>query len=57
MFENFDWMGAVRTSPVMVVILLCSVVTFGFIFERTVYFWNRRTDPVGSPRPRSAGAP
>ncbi len=47
MFENFDWMGAVRTSPVMVVILLCSVVTFGFIFERTVYFWNRRTDPVG----------
>lgn len=45
MFEQFDWIGAMRTSPVMVVILLCSVVTFGFIFERAVYFWNRRADP------------
>ena len=29
-------------SPVMVVILLCSVVTFGFAIERALYFWKRR---------------
>ena len=45
MFEHFDWMGAIRTSPVMVVILLCSVVTFGFTIERALYFWNRRANP------------
>jgi len=45
MFENFDWLGAVRTSPVMVVILLCSVITFGFTIERALYFWKRRDDP------------
>lgn len=45
MFENFDWMQAMRTSPVMVVILLCSVITLGFILERSLYFWNRRADP------------
>ena len=45
MFENFDWMGAMRTSPVMVVILVCSVVTFGFTIERVLYFWNRRANP------------
>ena len=34
MFENFDWIGAMRSSPVMVIILACSVVTFGFAIER-----------------------
>jgi len=45
MFEKFDWMEAVRTSPVMVLILMCSVVTLGFIIERSLYFWKRRADP------------
>jgi biopolymer transport protein ExbB len=45
MFENFDWMGAIRTSPVMVLILACSVVTLGFAIERMLYFWNRRANP------------
>ena len=45
MFENFDWIQAMRTSPVMVVILGCSVITFGFAFERILYFWKRRQDP------------
>src|SRR5512143_3508350 len=45
MFEHFDWVGAMRTSPVMVVILLCSVVTFGFTIERALYFWGRRANP------------
>ena len=45
MFENFDWIGAMRTSPVMVVILGCSIVTFGFALERMIYFWKRRDNP------------
>ena len=27
MFTNFDWIGAMRSSPVMVIILICSVIT------------------------------
>ena len=45
MFENFDWIHAMRTSPVMLVILACSVVTFGFAVERLIYFWKRRGKP------------
>ncbi|MGH7682495.1 MAG: MotA/TolQ/ExbB proton channel family protein, partial [Candidatus Eiseniibacteriota bacterium] len=45
MFENFDWIQAMRTSPVMVIILLCSVITLGFAIERGIYFWNRRGNP------------
>ena len=36
MFENFDWIEAMRTSPVMVIILLCSVLTLGFAIERAI---------------------
>ena len=42
MFGNFDWIGAMRSSPVMIVILACSVVTLGFALERLLYFWKRR---------------
>jgi biopolymer transport protein ExbB len=45
MFENFDWIEAMRTSPVMLVILGCSVLTLGYALERTVYFWKRRGNP------------
>jgi hypothetical protein len=45
MFENFDWIEAMRTSPVMVIILALSVVTMGFAIERTLYFWKRRGSP------------
>src|SRR5215831_20411921 len=45
MFTNFDWLGAMRSSPVMVIILLCSVVTLGFALERALYFWRRRGRP------------
>src|SRR5258705_10491657 len=48
MFENFDWVGAMRTSPVMVIILLCSLLTLGFAIERAIYFWNRRGNPDGA---------
>jgi len=45
MFTNFDWIGAMRSSPVMVIILMCSVVTLGFALERVLYFWKRRGKP------------
>jgi biopolymer transport protein ExbB len=45
MFENFDWIHAMRTSPVMLVILACSIITFGFAIERAIYFWKRRGSP------------
>ena len=47
MFENFDWIGAMRQSPVMVIILLCSVLTFGFALERAMYYGKRRGNPDG----------
>ncbi|TMQ48520.1 MAG: MotA/TolQ/ExbB proton channel family protein [Candidatus Eisenbacteria bacterium] len=45
MFENFDWIGAMRNSPVMIIIMGCSVVTLGFAIERALCFWKRRQDP------------
>src|SRR5438105_13258820 len=45
MFENFDWIGAMRSSPVMVVILFCSVVTIGLALERVYYYVKRRGNP------------
>jgi biopolymer transport protein ExbB len=47
MFENFDWVGAMRSSPVMIVILFCSVMTVGFALERLIYFGKRRGNPDG----------
>jgi biopolymer transport protein ExbB len=47
MFENFDWIGAMKASPVMVIILACSIVTFGFAIERSLYFWKRRRGAEG----------
>ncbi len=45
MFENFDWIGAMRSSPVMVILPGCSIVTFGFAIERALYFRKRRGHP------------
>ena len=42
MFENFDWIGAMRASPVMVALLFCSVITLGYAIERSIYYWKRR---------------
>src|SRR5882672_5150847 len=47
MFENFDWIGAMRSSPVMLVILICSVMTVGFAMERLIYYTKRRGNPDG----------
>jgi biopolymer transport protein ExbB len=45
MFEHFDWAGAIRTSPIMLVILACSVLMVGYAIERSLYFWKRRGRP------------
>jgi biopolymer transport protein ExbB len=45
MFENFDWIQAMRNSPVMLIILACSVVTLGYAIERLLYFNKRRGSP------------
>src|SRR5678809_1589340 len=45
MFENFDWIGAMRSSPVTVVILFCSVLTVGLAVERIYYYSKRRGNP------------
>ena len=42
MFDNFDWIQAIRTSPVMLIILGCSILTFGLAIERLVYYGRRR---------------
>lgn len=45
MFEHFDWIGALRGSPVMLVLFACSVMTSGYAIERALYFWRRRGNP------------
>jgi len=45
MFEHFDWIQAMRTSPVMVVILACSIITLTFVIERFAYFAKRKGKP------------
>jgi biopolymer transport protein ExbB len=47
MFEDFNWIEAMRKSPVMLIILACSVVTFGLAIERALYYWRRRGDAEG----------
>ena len=45
MFDNFDWITAMRTSPVMLVILFLSVLTLGYSIERALYFRKRSGNP------------
>ncbi len=47
MFQNFDWIAAMRSSPVMIIILLCSVLMVGFALERLIYFARRKGNPDG----------
>jgi biopolymer transport protein ExbB len=45
MFENFDWIAAMQTSPVMVIILVCSIVTMAFALERLGYLARHKGNP------------
>jgi biopolymer transport protein ExbB len=41
MFVEFDWMGAMTESPILMILALCSVVTLGIALERLYYFRKR----------------
>jgi biopolymer transport protein ExbB len=41
MFVEFDWMGSMTESPILMVLVACSVVTFGIALERLYYFRKR----------------
>ena len=41
MFVEFDWMGAMTGSPILMVLAGCSVITFGIALERLYYFRKR----------------
>ena len=42
MYGNYDWIKLTSESPVLMVLILFSVVTFGFVIERAYYYWTRR---------------
>jgi len=42
MFVEFDWLGAMTESPIMMVLAVCSVITFGIALERLYYFRKRK---------------
>lgn len=42
MNARFDWIEAITTSPIFMVIVLCSIATLGVVIERALYYWKRR---------------
>jgi biopolymer transport protein ExbB len=45
MFSSFNWMDAITTSPISLVLVVCSVVTLGAALERLHYYAKRRGNP------------
>ena len=45
MFDQINWMEQLAGSPVMIVLLFCSIATLGFAVERGLYLWRRRGQP------------
>ena len=45
MFAEFDWVEATRSSPILLVLLVCSLVTMAVAIERAMYFRRRSGDP------------
>lgn len=41
MFVEFDWTGAMTDSPILMVLVACSVATLGIALERLFYFRKR----------------
>ena len=44
MFAEFDWVEATRSSPIMLVLLISSIVTMAVAIERILYFRRRSGD-------------
>lgn len=47
MFVEFDWMGSIMGSPIMLVLLGGSVITLGVALERMLYFRKLNGDAEG----------
>lgn len=45
MFSSFSWSDAMTSSPIVLVLVLCSVVTLGAALERIYYYMKRRGNP------------
>jgi len=45
MFSSFSWMDAMTSSPIVLVLVICSVVTLGAALERIYYYAKRRGNP------------
>jgi biopolymer transport protein ExbB len=45
MISNFDFIEALRTSPIMWVLVGFSVLTLGIALERLYYYWKRQGQP------------
>ena len=45
MFAGFSWVEAMRQSPILLVLVACSVLTFGVVAERILYYRKRAGDP------------
>lgn len=45
MFAEFDWVEATRSSPILLVLLVCSLVTMAVAIERSLYFRRRSGNP------------
>lgn len=50
MFVGFDWGGALAQSPILIVLILCSIVTLGFAIERLGYYRRRGGNPDATTR-------
>lgn len=50
MFVGFDWGGALAQSPILIVLILCSIVTLGFALERISYYRKRGGNPDATMR-------
>ena len=40
MFVEFDWLSAMTESPILMVLVGCSIITLGVALERAVYYRN-----------------
>lgn len=47
MLADLNFIQAMMTSPVLIALVLCSVVTLGVTLERVHYFYKRRGEPDG----------
>ncbi|MBM4129963.1 MotA/TolQ/ExbB proton channel family protein [bacterium] len=50
MFVGFDWGAALAQSPILIVLIGCSIVTLGFAIERLSYYRKRGGDPDATMR-------